>query len=177
MNRYANSRIGIITHSCDIVFSHAVNRACFTGPTRHCAATRRGTMQRDSMLADRAKKIRATKTGRSNYKRVHVHAHARAHACRDDIRCKDTEEKSQSNWQVWNMWPRPYKNIGPPSSLLNVYRSGAKPTHDRIFQLRVVVCVMDSSSIGRTDLCVSGIATCEQVYKLECKSGKPRGIK
>jgi len=73
MNRYANSRIGIITHSCDIVFSHAVNRACFTGPTRHCAATRRGTMQRgDSMLADRTRKIRATKTGRSNYKRVHI---------------------------------------------------------------------------------------------------------
>jgi len=85
---------------------------------------------------------------------VYTRMHARTHACRDDIRCKDTEEKSQSNWQVWNMWPRPCKNIGPPSSLLNVYRSGAKPTHDRIFPLHAVVCIADSSSVGRTDLCI-----------------------
>lgn len=34
MNRYANPRIRIITHSCDIVFSHAVNRTWLVGPWR-----------------------------------------------------------------------------------------------------------------------------------------------
>lgn len=135
--------------------------------------------QRDSMQTGRAKKIRAPKTGRGNYKRVHVymrmHAHARARArmyAATIFDVKDTEEKSQSNWQVWNMWPRQCKNIGPPSSLLNVHRTGAKPTHDRIFQLRVVVWVFSTLWILHQldeQIYVSGIReiiTCEQMCKM-----------
>lgn len=101
MNRYANPRIGIITHSCDIVFSHAVNRACFTGPTtrsRRGDAGRRDATRRDSLLAaGQAEEIRAPKTGRGNYKRVYVCVwYGRARA-RDSIQRREGKIPSQTD--------------------------------------------------------------------------------
>lgn len=113
MNRYANPRIGIITHSCDIVFSHAVNRTCFAGPTRH-GATRDDARpgEEDKDTEDRPRQLQA-------------HACIRIYA-RDDIQYKDAEKKIPVKL-TWNMWHRVrVKNIGPLPSLLNARRARAR---------------------------------------------------
>jgi len=143
MNRYANPRIGIITHSCDIVFSHAVNRACFAGHD----TGRRGTTR------DQAKKIRTPKTGRGNYKRMHIHAYTR-----ETIFNTKTRRKNPSQTDVKYVTPSPRKNIGPLPSLLTLAALGreahswsdflAASCHPRRF------CITDSLSIGQIDLCI-----------------------
>lgn len=130
MNRYANPRIGIITHSCDIVFSHAVNRACFAGPTRH-GATRGDARpsEEDKDTEDRPRQLQAR-------------AYTRVYA-RDDIQYKDAGKKNPNQTDMKYVTPSPRKNIGPLPSLLNVCRARVRSPLTTGFSS----CVLSSATL------------------------------
>lgn len=69
MNRYANPRIGIITHSCDIVFSHAVNRRQWLGEGHDVAGRRDATRQQTDV---------ADKSTEDQPRQLPAHTHTRA---------------------------------------------------------------------------------------------------